>query len=126
LSPAYRCSGAIGQRGIELVEQRLGVVEAAAVAIETSFAQKAEGDSGLAGAGRPDEQDIVGAAQEVEAGKRVDLRPVDAPAGARTGRCRASIAMADALDRAGRRGCVGGATQPLRSVLGSASNTRRT
>jgi hypothetical protein len=69
--------GAIGERGIELVEQRLGIVEAAAVAVEAGFAQEPEGDTGFAGAGRTDEQDIFGAAQEVEAGQRVDLRFVD-------------------------------------------------
>src|SRR5271165_7467243 len=37
-----------------------------------------EGYSGLAGAGRPDEQDVVVAAQEVEAGEGVDLRLADA------------------------------------------------
>ena len=60
------------QRGIEFVEQCLGIVEAAAVAVEAGFAQEPEGNSGLAGAGRPDEQDIVGTTYEVEAGKGVD------------------------------------------------------
>jgi len=63
---------------IELVKQRLGIVEAAAVAVEACFAQKPEGYSGLAGAGRPDEQDIVCTTYEVEAGEGVDLRLADA------------------------------------------------
>ena len=69
--------GAIGERGVELVEQVLGVVEAAGVAVEAGLAQQADGDSGLAGAGRTDEQDIVVAAQEVQSGEGADLGPVD-------------------------------------------------
>jgi hypothetical protein len=46
--------GAVGERGIEFVEQCLGIVEAAAVAVEAGFAQEPEGNSGLSSAGRPE------------------------------------------------------------------------
>jgi hypothetical protein len=70
--------GAIGERCVEFVEQRLGVVEAAAVTVEAGFAQETKSYSRLAGSGRTDQQDVVGAAQEVQAGEAVDLRLVDA------------------------------------------------
>ena len=43
----------IGERGIEIIEQRLGIVEAAAVAVEPGFAQQPDGYSGLAVPGCP-------------------------------------------------------------------------
>ena len=54
--------GPVGQRSVELVEQSLSAVEAAAIAIEASFAQQSDGKSGFSGSGRPDQQNIVGAA----------------------------------------------------------------
>src|SRR5260370_374655 len=47
------------------------------VAVEAGLGKEREGNSGLAGAGRRDEQDIVGTTYEVEGGKGVDLPLVD-------------------------------------------------
>jgi hypothetical protein len=66
--------GAIGQRGIELVEQRLGIVEAAAVAVEAGFAQEPKGYSGLAGGG-PMSRTL---SLRRKASEGVDLRLADA------------------------------------------------
>src|SRR4029077_18581315 len=65
--------GVVGQGRVEFVEQILGVVEAPAITAEASLTQQAQGDSGLAGAGVADQQDVLVAAQEVEAGEAVDL-----------------------------------------------------
>ena len=69
---------AIGERSVELVEQFLGVVEAARVAVEAGLAQQADRDSGLAGAGLTDQNDVLVAAQEVQSGQGADLGAVDA------------------------------------------------
>src|SRR5215475_4058342 len=71
-------SRAVGERGVKLIEEVLGIIEAAAVAIEAGFAQDADGNSRLAGPGFPREHDIVCPAQEVEPGQGLDLPPVDA------------------------------------------------
>src|SRR4029077_9921928 len=59
-------------------EQRLSIIEAAAVSVETGLTQQRHGNYGLAGSGGSHQQKIVGAAPEVEAGEAVDLRLVDA------------------------------------------------
>src|SRR5262249_37085451 len=71
-------SRAVGKRGVKLIEEVLGIIEAAAVAVEAGFAQNADGNASLAGPRLPRENDVVGPAQEVEPGQRLDLPPVDA------------------------------------------------
>src|SRR5262245_35268996 len=57
-------SGAVGEGCVEVVEQILRIVEAAAVAIEAGFAQNADGYCRLACPGLAGEHDVVGTAQE--------------------------------------------------------------
>src|SRR5271156_6648385 len=52
-------------------------METAAVPIEAGLAQQPHGQSGLSGAGFANKQDVVGAAEEVQPGKRLDLRLTD-------------------------------------------------
>jgi len=66
--------GAVGQRGVQLVEQHLRVIEAAAVTVETRLAQQSHGQSGFARTRFADEQDVVGPAQEVQPCEGLDLR----------------------------------------------------
>jgi hypothetical protein len=72
-TPKELGGGAVGQGGIEGVEEVLGMVETASVAVEQGLAQQANGQSRLAGAGRADEDDILCALHEVEAGQAEDV-----------------------------------------------------
>src|SRR5262249_12272139 len=69
---------AVGKGGVKLIEQILSIIEAAAVAVEAGFAQNADGNARLAGPRFPAEHNVVGPAQEVEPGQRLDLPLVDA------------------------------------------------
>src|SRR4051794_33754459 len=52
--------GAIGERGVEFIEQDLRIVESAAMAVEAGLTQQPQRQARFAGAGLADEQDIVG------------------------------------------------------------------
>ncbi len=65
--------GAVGQRGVHLVEQILCADELAAQPILQSLQQEAAGQSGLADAGGADEDQILVLGHEVEFGEASDL-----------------------------------------------------
>lgn len=69
--------GTGGEGSIQFVEQILSVIEAGAITVQTSFADEADGDPGIAGALRSDEEQVLAAAQKVQAGQGEDLRLVD-------------------------------------------------
>ena len=69
--------GVIGERGVELVDQVLGVVEAAAVPVDQRLAQEADGQSRLPGAGRTDQDQVLGPLDEPQTGEGADVRGVD-------------------------------------------------
>jgi hypothetical protein len=64
----------IGQRGAETIDQILGVVETAAVAIDQGLAQQADGQSRLGGHGRTDQDQILGPGDEPKVGEGADGR----------------------------------------------------
>lgn len=70
--------GAIGQGGVELIEQILCLVEASAITVEKELAQQADGETRLAGARGPDEHQVLRPLQEAESGEAFDLGGIDA------------------------------------------------
>ncbi len=69
--------GAIGQGGIEFIDEILCLVEAPPMAVNQRLAQQSEGQAGLAGTRGSDENNILSPADEVQAGKAFDLTGAD-------------------------------------------------
>jgi len=101
---------ASASEALPAVEQHLGIVEAAAVTIETGLAQQPIRQSGLAGAVVPDDRMLSDPAQEVNPGEGLDLRLGD-PWLTANEQVSTTSAMADALAGGDRRGCVPAATR---------------
>src|SRR5690606_521810 len=64
---------AIGERSVHLVEEILSLEEQSSRAVLERFEQQAGGEAGFPHAGPTDEDDVLGAGNEVEAGKLADL-----------------------------------------------------
>src|SRR5208282_1481835 len=63
----------IGQGGVKLVQEGLGVIKTAAMAVQTGLPQQTHGQAGFAGSRLAYEQDVLVAPQEVQAGQGLDL-----------------------------------------------------
>ncbi len=55
----------------------MGIVEATAIAVETGLSQQAAGQTGFAGAGWTDKDQVLGTAYEVQTGEGLDLDFID-------------------------------------------------
>jgi hypothetical protein len=65
--------GPLGERCVHLVKEVLGAQKQAAIAVLQRLEQQARGKAGLADAGGPDENDVLGLGDEVELGKAANL-----------------------------------------------------